>query len=84
MKKEANPVDESKTLLATLVRSLLSASPGTLPVDDMPILGSEMISLPVLDDVEEVVVNLYCSLELVAELCEGSDGTDPFLMAASK
>mmetsp|Transcript_45368 Transcript_45368/g.176269 ORF Transcript_45368/g.176269 Transcript_45368/m.176269 type:complete len:136 (-) Transcript_45368:1272-1679(-) len=51
-----------------------------LPIDDMPTMASEMISLPRLEDVETSVAELYNTLEGVIEFSQLGDADDPLVM----
>mmetsp|Transcript_45371 Transcript_45371/g.176293 ORF Transcript_45371/g.176293 Transcript_45371/m.176293 type:complete len:86 (-) Transcript_45371:1539-1796(-) len=55
-----------------------------LPIDDMPTMASEMISLPRLEDVETSVAELYNTLEGVIEFSQLGDADDPLVMDVCK
>jgi len=80
LKTEVSPNEPEKSLLSVLTRSVLKAAPGMLPIDDMPTMASEMISLPLLEDVETLVAELYNNLEGVVELSQLGDADDPFVV----
>eukprot|EP00188_Purpureofilum_apyrenoidigerum_P005750 Plantae.Rhodophyta-Purpureofilum_apyrenoidigerum.ctg7834.p1 GENE.Plantae.Rhodophyta-Purpureofilum_apyrenoidigerum.ctg7834~~Plantae.Rhodophyta-Purpureofilum_apyrenoidigerum.ctg7834.p1 ORF type:complete len:465 (-),score=98.06 Plantae.Rhodophyta-Purpureofilum_apyrenoidigerum.ctg7834:254-1648(-) len=84
LKEERNPQNESKTLLMTLVKGIVSSSPDYLPIDDMPVLASEMMYMPGLDELDKAITDLYCSLETALEFCQLSNKKDPFVHAAHR
>mmetsp|Transcript_5652 Transcript_5652/g.16805 ORF Transcript_5652/g.16805 Transcript_5652/m.16805 type:complete len:465 (-) Transcript_5652:253-1647(-) len=84
LKEEKNPQDESKTLLMTLVKGIVSSSPDYLPIDDMPVLGHEMMYMPGLDELDDAITDLYCSLESALEFCELVNKKDPFVYDACR